>query len=145
MERSLDSGSSAAKRYSVVVSFYGDLGFFVKNKNSLQPVRRVLTNKSSVKDVIESLGVPHPEVDLIVVNGQPVDFSFHLEADSALEVYPTSATFFSTFRLQSRDVRAFVADGHLGKLTRDLRLLRIDVSYSSRANGSELRKPIVQR
>ena len=144
MERSIDSGSSAAKRYSVVVSFYGDLGFFVKNKDSLQPVRRVLTHKTSVKDVIESFGVPHPEVDLIVVNGQPVDFSFHLEADATLEVYPISATFFSTFRLQSRDARAFVADGHLGKLTRDLRLLGIDVSYSRDANDSELLATMIQ-
>jgi uncharacterized protein len=61
-----------------------------------------------------------------------------LEADAALEVYPISATFSSTFRLQARDVRAFVADGHLGKLTRDLRLLGIDVSYSRDANDGEL-------
>jgi uncharacterized protein with PIN domain len=142
MVRSIDSGNSASKRYSVVVSFYGDLGFFVKNKDS--PVRRVLTHKTSVKDVIESFGVPHPEVDLIVANGQPVDFSFHLEADAALEVYPISATFFSTFRLQARDVRAFVADGHLGKLTRDLRLIGIDVSYSRDANDSELLATMIQ-
>lgn len=144
MERSIYSGSSAAKRYSVVVSFYGDLGFFVKNRDGLKPFRRVLSHKSSVKDVIESFGVPHPEVDLIVVNGQPVDFSFHLEEDTALEVYPISATFFSTFRLQARDVRAFVADGHLGKLTRDLRLLGIDVSYSRDANDRELLATMVQ-
>jgi hypothetical protein len=144
MERSIDSGSSAAKRFSVVVSLYGGLGFFVKNGDRLQPVRRVLTNKSSVKDVIESLGVPHPEVDLIVVNGQPVDFSFHLEADTALDVYPISANLFSTFRLQAREVRAFVADGHLGKLTRDLRLLGIDVSYSRDANDQELLATMVR-
>ena len=144
MERSIDSGTSAAKRFSVVVSFYGDLGFFVKNKDRLQPFRRVLTHKRSVKDLIESFGVPHPEVDLIVVNGQPVDFSFHVEADTALDVYPVSATFFSTIRLQARDVRAFVADGHLGKLTRDLRLLGIDVSYSREANDSDLLATMVQ-
>jgi uncharacterized protein len=144
MERSVDSGSSAAKSYCVVVSFYGDLGFFVRNRDRPQPIRRVLNNKSSVKDIIESLGVPHPEVDLIVVNGQPVDFSFHLETDAALEVYPISATFFSAFRLQARDVRAFVADGHLGKLTRDLRLLGLDVSYNRDANDSELLATMVQ-
>ena len=46
MERSIDSDNSASKRYSVVVSFYGDLGFFIKNKDRLQPGRRVLTDKS---------------------------------------------------------------------------------------------------
>jgi len=144
MERSIDSGSSAAKRFSVVVTFFGDLAFFVKNKDRLQPVRRVLTHKTSVKDVIESFGVPHPEVDLIVFNGKPVDFSLHLEADTALEVYPISANLFPTFRLQARDVRAFVADGHLGKLTRDLRLLGIDVSYNRDANDRELLATMAQ-
>jgi uncharacterized protein len=138
MEWSIDSGSSVAKRFSVDVSFYGDLAFFVKSKDRLQPVQRVLTHKTSVKDVIESFGVPHPEVDLIVFSGQPVDFAFHLEADAALDVYPISANLFPTFRLQARDVRAFVADGHLGKLTRDLRLLGIDVSYNRDANDREL-------
>ena len=144
MDRPIDSGNSAAKRFSVVVTFYGDLGFLVKNKDRLQPVRRVLTHKTTVKDVIESFGLPHPEVDLIVFNGQPVDFSFHLEADSALDVYPISTNLFPSFRLQARDVRAFVADGHLGKLTRDLRLLGIDVSYYRDANDRELLATMVQ-
>jgi uncharacterized protein with PIN domain len=144
MDRPIDSGNSAAKRFSVVVTFYGDLGFLVKNKDRLQAVRRVLTHKTTVKDVIESFGLPHPEVDLIVFNGQPVDFSFHLEADSALDVYPISTNLFPSFRLQARDVRAFVADGHLGKLTRDLRLLGIDVSYNRDANDRELLVTMVQ-
>jgi uncharacterized protein with PIN domain len=144
MERSIDTGSSSAKRFSVDVSFHGDLGCFVKNKDSLQPVRRVLTHKASVKDVIESFGVPHPEVDLIILNRQPVNFSFQVEADAALEVYPISANLFPTFGLQAREVRAFVADGHLGKLTRDLRLLGIDVSYNRDANDLELLATMTQ-
>jgi uncharacterized protein len=144
MERSIDSGSSAARSFSVFVSFHGDLVYFVKNKDGPQGARRVLAHKTSVKDVIESFGVPHPEVDLIVVNGQPVDLSFHLESETTVDVYPISATFFPTFRLQAREVRAFVADGHLGKLTRDLRLLGIDVSYSRDANDRELLATMVQ-
>jgi uncharacterized protein with PIN domain len=138
MERSIDSDSSASKSFLAVVSFHGDLGFFVKAKDRLQPLRRVLTHKTSVKDVIESFGVPHPEVDLIVFNGQPVDFSFRLEGDAALHVYPISVDLFPSFRLQARQVRAFVADGHLGKLTRDLRLLGLDVSYNHEADDGEL-------
>jgi uncharacterized protein with PIN domain len=144
MEQSIDAGNSAAKSFLVVVSFYGDLGYFVKTKDRRQPVRRVLTHKTSVKDVIESFGVPHPEVDLIVFNGQPVDFSFRLEADAALDVYPIAADLFPSSRLQARDVRAFVADGHLGKLTRDLRLLGLDVSYNRDANDRELLATMVK-
>jgi uncharacterized protein len=138
MERSIDSGSSTAKRFFVDLSFYGDLGFFVKDKVRLQPIRRVLTHKRSVKDVIESIGVPHPEIDLIHVNGQPVDFSFHLEADTAVHVFPVSPNLFPTFPLQERGVHSFVADCHLGKLARDLRLLGIDVVYHRDANDRDL-------
>src|SRR5260370_897417 len=113
---------------------------FLKREEPDHLVRRVLSRKASVKDVIESCGVPHPEVDLIIINGSPVDFSFQLNADAALEIYPVSAAseLFPDYRLQARNELAFVADGHLGKLTRDLRLLGIDVSYRPQALDSEL-------
>jgi uncharacterized protein with PIN domain len=133
-----------AKSFSVVVAFHGDLGFFIKTREKSQPVRRVLTDKTTVKDVIESFGVPHPEVDVIVANGEPVNFAFRLEANTNLDVYPVSTAFCPTLRLQARGVRAFVADGHLGKLTRDLRLLGIDVSYCRDASDPELLATMVK-
>jgi uncharacterized protein with PIN domain len=138
------SAISDADRFSVVLFFYGDLGFFVQRKERHQPITRTLNHKTSIKDVIESCGVPHPEVDLIVVNGRPVDFSFQVEADVALDVHPSSTELFPTFRLQERNVRAFVADGHLGKLTRDLRLLGIDVSYRHNPTDRELLATMAQ-
>jgi uncharacterized protein with PIN domain len=127
---------------SVVVSFCGDLEFFVKQRE--RPIKRVLAHKTSVKDMIESCGVPHPEVDLIVCNGQPVDFSFQLQTDAALDVHPISTALFPTFRLQERGVGAFVADGHLGKLARELRLLGVDVSYRQDANDRQLLATMVK-
>jgi uncharacterized protein len=38
--------------------------------------------------VIESCGVPHPEVDLILVNAQPVDFDYAIIGDADIELYP---------------------------------------------------------
>jgi uncharacterized protein len=130
--------------FPVTVLFHGDLDFFVRDKAPVQPCRRILAYKTTVKDVIESFGVPHPEVDVIIANGQPVNFSFQLEAATTLEVYPVSLGFCSAVRLQLRDVRTFVADGHLGKLTRDLRLLGIDVRYSSDASDRELLATMVR-
>ena len=127
-----------SNRFSVVLSFHGDLGFFVQPKERYQPISRTVSRKTSIKDLIESCGVPHPEVDLIIANGQPVDFSFQVETDAAFDIHPTSAGPFPTFRLQERNVRAFVADGHLGKLARDLRLLGIDVSYRQNPTDREL-------
>ena len=144
MERQNSPAVGYANHFSVVLSFHGDLGFFVQAKERYQPITRTLTRKTSIKDLIESCGVPHPEVDLIIVNGQPVDFSFQVESDTAFDIYPTSAELFSTFRLQERNVRAFVADGHLGKLARDLRLLGIDVSYRQNPTDRELLDTMAQ-
>jgi uncharacterized protein len=108
-------------RFSVVLSFGGDLGFFIKGARPEEPVLRVLAHKTSVKDIIEACGVPHPEIDLIICNGKPVDFSFQLETDAHLDVHPVSSESLPEFRLQERNVQAFVADGHLGKLAREQR------------------------
>jgi hypothetical protein len=128
----------AADRFTVVLSFDGDLAFFVKQRKPEMPIVRLLERKTSVKDVIESCGVPHPEVDLIVCNGQPVDFSFQLETHARIDIHPTSTQLFPGFRLQERNVRTFVADGHLGKLARELRLLGVDVSYQNDAGDRDL-------
>jgi uncharacterized protein with PIN domain len=126
--------------FTVTLTFHADLPLFLKREERNCLVRRVLSHKASVKDVIESCGVPHPEVDLIVINATPVDFSFQLNTDAALEIYPVPAPsgLFPNDRLQARSLPAFVADGHLGKLTRNLRLLGIDVSYRCDARDSEL-------
>lgn len=96
--------------------------------------------KTSVKDAIEACGVAHPEIDLILVGDQPVDFAYPLQADARIEIFPVPAPprLFPASRLQRREERRFVADGHLGKLTRDLRLLGIDVVCSPRASDAEL-------
>src|SRR4029077_8388340 len=58
--------------FMVTLTFHTDLLSFLKREERNCLVRRVLSHKASVKDVIESCGVPHPEVDLIMVNGKPV-------------------------------------------------------------------------
>jgi len=131
-------------RFSVVLSFGDDLGFFVKQQEPGKPVIRVLAHKTSVKDIIEACGVPHPEVDLIICNGKPVDFSFQLETDARLDVHPVSTESVPEFRLQERNVHAFVADGHLGKLARELRLLGLDVSYQHDADDQRLLATMIQ-
>jgi uncharacterized protein with PIN domain len=129
---------NAGTRIPVALSFHRDLTFFLKREEQLQPVRRLVTRKSSVKDVIESCGVPHAEVDLIVANDRSVDFSFQIESDTEVAIYPVGTDPFPGARLQKRDIAFFVADGHLGKLARDLRLLGIDVAYDRDASDPDL-------
>jgi uncharacterized protein len=130
------------KPFTVRLNLHGDLDFFVRSATRGQPIERSLSEKTSVKDAIESFGVPHPEVDVIVVNGKPVDFDYALAADAEIELYPviTDVPLFKYKQLQITNYSKFVADGHLGKLARDLRLLGFDVAYDPRAEDRQLLK-----
>src|SRR5262249_33162591 len=128
------------KIFELRLAFHGDLPLFVRPGRAARDVVRQLGEKTSVKDAIEACGVPHPEIDLILVNGHPVDFSHQLELNATIEVFPVTGApeqFADSF-LQRRNVERFVADGHLGKLTRDLRLLGVNVAYSPLAVDAEL-------
>ena len=124
----------------VRLQFRGDLGFFLNRKADDAVVERTLAEKTSVKDVIESCGVPHPEVDLILVNGRPVDFDYAVESDADIEVFPVGHhnTQWKEKRLQVPVTISFVIDGHLGTLARNLRLLGFDAAYDPRAHDRQL-------
>lgn len=126
--------------FSVRLKFHGDLTFFLKSKANNRIIDRHLDEKASVKDVIESCGVPHPEVDLILANTKPVDFSHLIVADADVDIYPVQQDcgLFKENRLQVPSIIRFVADGHLGTLARNLRLLGFDVAYDCHAQDREL-------
>jgi uncharacterized protein with PIN domain len=127
------------KPFDVRLKFHGDLNFFLKGRSEAS-ITRVLNERSSVKDVIEASGVPHPEVDLILIDGRPVDFAFVLERNERVDVYPVRAesSLFPKDRLQTGRFERFVADGHLGKLAANLRLLGFDVAYDQGAQDRQL-------
>jgi uncharacterized protein len=126
--------------FTVRLNFHGDLNFFLASRVRGGSIERTLAEKTSVKDVIESCGVPHPEVDLILVNGQPVDFSQPIAKDADIDLYSVQPTcpLFNENRLQVHSIKQFVADGHLGTLARNLRLLGFDVAYDREAQDRQL-------
>jgi uncharacterized protein with PIN domain len=88
-----------------------------------------------VKDVIESIGVPHTEVDVILVNGESVDFSRVVVDGDRVAVYPRFESFDigPILRLRPAPLREprFVLDGHLGRLAGYLRLFGFDSLYQT--------------
>jgi hypothetical protein len=89
----------------------------------------------SVKDTIESIGIPHTEIDLILVNGVSVDFNYLLQNDDIISVYPVfeSLDIAPTIKLCARPLRKtkFILDVNLGKLAKMLRMLGFDTLYQN--------------
>jgi uncharacterized protein with PIN domain len=128
------------KPFKVRLRFHGDLNVFLGSKAGDAVVERWLTEKTSIKDIIESCGVPHPEVDLIRVDENAVGFDYTLINEARVEVFPVEnpGTRYAEKRLQTVGIIKYVADGHLGGLTRNLRLLGFDVAYRQNADDLEL-------
>jgi uncharacterized protein len=128
------------KPFTVRLNLHGDLDFFVRSAAHGRSIERSLSEKTAVKDVIESCGMPHPEIDLILVNGHPVDFYYGIANAANIELYPvgTKSTQFDEKRLQVATNSTFVVDGHLGRLARNLRLLGFDVAYDPKAEDRQL-------
>jgi uncharacterized protein with PIN domain len=122
--------------------------FYEELNDFLPPAQRKITfvhafrGTPSVKDTIEALGVPHVEVDLILVDGRSVDFGHKLKGGERVAVYPVFERFDITpiLRLRPAPLRdpRFVADVHLGTLARYLRLLGFDTRWRNDLEDPEI-------
>lgn len=126
----------------VTVRVYGSLNDFLPPQRRQVAWSHLVESRQSVKDLIESLGVPHPEIDLILVNGTSVPFEYAVQRGDRIAVFPRFTRFdigtLTHVRPQPLDTVRFVADVHLCKLARRLRLVGLDTAYRADANDAEL-------
>jgi uncharacterized protein len=110
--------------------FYAQLNDFLPAGRRGRRFMHVVYGVATVKDTIEALGVPHPEVDVIVVNGTAQDFTYRLRDGDDVSVFPAFRSIdISSVRRCGTDPpqpMRFVLDVHLGKLTSLLRLVGFD-------------------
>ncbi|MGR9052502.1 MAG: Mut7-C RNAse domain-containing protein [Gammaproteobacteria bacterium] len=118
---------------TLYLRFYEELNDFLPPERRKVEFSHTIMRKASVKDVIESLGVPHTEVELILVNGESVDFSYCVENRDRISVFPMfeSLDIGPVLKLRDKPLRTprFVLDSNLGRLARYLRLLGFDCLY----------------
>jgi len=126
----------------VELRFYAELNDFLRDAHKKTRFRIKLNRRTSVKDLIESLGVPHTEVEIILANGQSVDFSYIVKQQDDLSVYPMFESVDVTPVLKLRDAplrdTRFVLDCHLGRLARYLRQFGFDTLYRNDYADDEL-------
>ena len=102
-------------------------------------IEQAFTGERCVKDAIEALGVPHPEIDAILIDGLAVDFDRPLHAGDLVDVFPPAyAPAHGSLTPPIPSPPRFVLDGHLGRLARYLRMLGFDAAYRSDADDEWL-------
>lgn len=122
--------------------FYEELNDFLPASKRKIRFLYHFSGRQTVKDAIESLGVPHVEVDMILVNGGSVGFSYLLKHGDDISVYPVfeSLDISDVTHLREEPLREirFVLDVHLGKLARYLRLCGFDTLYETGCTDNEI-------
>jgi uncharacterized protein with PIN domain len=127
---------------SVTIRFYEELNDFLPARHRKIPFGVEFAKGCTAKAIIEDLGVPHTEVDLIIANGRSVGFEYRLNDADMVSVYPMfeSWDIGGVSRVRAAPLREtrFALDVHLGKLARLLRMLGFDAQYSNAIGDEEL-------
>ncbi|MDO6388805.1 Mut7-C RNAse domain-containing protein [Pontibacter sp. BT731] len=122
--------------HSAFFRFYGSLNDFLRPRQRHTVIPYTFAAHQTVKDMIEAMGVPHVEVHAVLVNGEKVDFSYRLEPNDQVEIYPYEGG--EEELLTGVAERRFVLDVHLGSLARFLHLLGFDTVYGQHLHDPEL-------
>lgn len=122
--------------------FYQELNDFLPPERRRREFTSPCARAATTKHMIEALGVPHTEVELILVNGESVDFDRQLVDGDRVAVYPRFEALDVTPLLRVREYplrqTRFVADAHLGGLAHLLRMLGFDTLYDNHFHDDDM-------
>lgn len=128
----------------VHIRFYEELNDFLPEEHRKVRFTHNFKDRPSIKDLIESLGVPHTEVDMILINGQSVGFEQLVTNGDDISVYPVFESFdiAGVQHLRPKPLRdpKFILDVHLGKLAKYMRMLGLDTAYRNNYRDEEIVK-----
>ncbi len=139
----LGGGGTRGRSRSVAqVRFHDALTDFLPAARRSSSIEYAFDDVPAIKDAIEALGVPHPEVDRIDVNGVPVGFGWRLRDGDRVEVWPAVRLAVgapaSGLVPPTPAPPCFLLDTHLGRLAGYLRMLGFDTAYGNHADDADL-------
>jgi uncharacterized protein len=130
------------RAHRAYIRFYAELNDHLHPGERQKTLEKPFFVPGTVKDFIESFGVPHTEIELIVVNGESVPFSYMVRDGDRIAAYPVFESFdiSGELRVRPQALREtkFVLDVHLGRLAAYLRMLGFDTVYGNRSTDPEL-------
>jgi uncharacterized protein with PIN domain len=143
--RNLTLKSRESKYYKTIrLRFYAELNNFLPVNLHQRAFDYSFPGPITVKEVIESMKVPFSEVDLILINGEPVDFNFPVSDQDYISVYPVFEQFDISGISQLRKIplrtSRFILDAHLGKLAKYLRMAGFDTLYENNYSDNTIRE-----
>ena len=122
--------------------FYEELNDFLPQEKRKCMFSYACAKTATVKNAIEALGVPHTEVELVLVNGESVDYSYLVQDGDFISVYPQFEALDITplLKLREKPLRStrFIADAHLGGLAKYLRMLGFDTLYDGSYGDAQI-------
>lgn len=127
---------------SLELRVYAELNDFLPPHSRFSVLRRPVRTHQTVKDVVEAAGIPHTEVDLLLVNGESVGFGHRPRPGDRLAVYPVfeSLDITGLTRVRPHPLREprLLVDVNLGGAARLLRLMGLDVRCEFEAGDARL-------
>lgn len=131
-----------AMQQTATFIFHDGLLDFLKPSVRQQPVKYTFGGKPAIKDAIEALGVPHPEVALVLSGGAPLKFNDRLYGQDEIHVYSYSSALCQvkegTLIPKPPVPIKFVLDVHLGSLAKMLRMLGFDTLYQKNLDDAQI-------
>jgi len=136
--------TSTAVTATATFRFYAELNDFLAPERRGREFTCPCARAATTKHMIEALGVPHTEVEFVLVNGESVGFERALGDGDRVAVYPKCEMLDVTplLRIRDRALREtrFIADAHLGGLAHLLRMTGFDTLYDNHFGDDEIER-----
>lgn len=120
--------------------FHETLNYFLPDQQQGCWIPVQFKGRQSVKHLVEALGVPHPEIRKIEVNGMDSSLSYLVLDGDHISVFPYNAH----SRPETGTPIRFILDLHLGKLAVYLRIMGFDSMYQNNYTDDELARLAVE-
>jgi hypothetical protein len=122
--------------------FYDGLNDFLPRERRGRAFVTACAREATTKHMVEALGVPHTEVELLLVNGESSSFERIVHEGDRIAAYPAFGAFdvspLQVLRSWPAGRLRFVADAHLGGLARLLRMAGYDTLYDNAYHDDEI-------
>ena len=126
----------------VILRFYEELNSHLPAHLRKRDFELESEEGTTIQSIIESLGVPAGEVDLILANGRSVGFEHEAKSGERISIYPVfeSINIAGVTCLPHRPLRStkFVLDSGLGDLAAHMKRIGQDVHFDSSDSWSKI-------